>query len=153
MRGNVLLARLRNSRGRRLAIALLAVPAILVGLLAMHVLTTDGMSDAGMPVASATHHDHAEASHRADATMAAMASTPGAPAPAEDCGGMCGPGHEMLGMICGLALLITVVLITLQLILTGWQPLKRMAVAIAATAAALAPLPPPSLHVLSISRT
>ena len=85
--------------------------------------------------------------------MAAMASTPGAPAPAEDCGGMCGPGHEMLGMICGLALLITVVLITLQLILTGWQPLKRMAVAIAATAAALAPLPPPSLHVLSISRT
>lgn len=153
MRGNVLLARLRSSPWRRLAIGLLAVPAILVGLLAMHVLTTDGMSDAGISAATASHHDHAEAPPPANATTVGMTSTPAAPAPAEDCGGMCGPGHEMLGMICGLALLITVVLITLQLILTGWQPLKRMAVTIAATAAALAPLPPPSLHVLSISRT
>ncbi|MEQ1734898.1 MAG: DUF6153 family protein [Rhodoglobus sp.] len=153
MRGNVLLARLRNSRGGRLAIALLAVPVILVGLLAMHVLTTGEMGDTGIAVASASHHDRTDAPPSTNATMAAMASTPGAPAPPEDCSGMCGPGHEMLGMVCGLALLITVVLITLQLIFTRWQPLRRVAITIAATAAALAPLPPPSLHILSISRT
>ena len=153
MSDTVLLARLRRSPWRRLVIALFAVPAILVGLLAMHALTTDGMTDAGVSVASATHHATSQALVPLDATAAMMASNPGTPTPAEDCGGMCGPGHEMLGMICVLALLVTVVLFTLQLILNGWQPLKRIAVAIAATAAALAPPPPPSLHVLSISRT
>lgn len=152
MRGNVLLVRLRSSRGRRLAIALLAVPAILVGLLAMHVLITGGMSGSAISLTSETHHDSTEAHRSATVTIAATTSTPMAPTPAGDCGGMCEPGHEMLGMICGLALLITVVLVTLRLILTSWQPLKRVVVVIA-TAAALAPRPSPSLHVLSISRT
>jgi hypothetical protein len=66
---------------------------------------------------------------------------------------MCEPGHEMLGMICGLALLITVVLFALRLTLTSRQPLKRMMFAVVATAAALTPPPSPSLHLLSISRT
>jgi hypothetical protein len=67
---------------------------------------------------------------------------------------MCGPiGHDMLTMICVLALLITVVLLTLHLILLRWEELRRFVSGLAVKAAALAPLQPPSLHILSISRT
>ena len=78
---------------------------------------------------------------------------PTAPSPAEDCGGFCGPSHDMLGMICVLALLVTVVLLSLHLILIRWEELRRIVTTLAANAAALAPPAPPSLHVLSISRT
>jgi hypothetical protein len=138
--GSNLLARWRSSRARRLAIALFAVPAILIGLLAMHVLVP------------AHHTSDAAVVHGSAGVMAAAAS-PSAPVPAEDCGGMCGPSHEMLGVICVLALLVTVLLLTLQPMLTRWEQLRRTVSAIVAKAAALAHLPPPSLHVLSISRT
>lgn len=153
MPGTVLRARLLNSR-RRLAIVLFAVPAIVVGLVAMHVLTTGGMSDAGASAASETHHapDMALVQARdADTAMVALTSSPSAPA--EDCAGLCAPDHDMLGMMCALALLVTVVLFTVHLSLTDWHPLKRVATALVAKAAALAPPPPPSLHALSISRT
>ncbi len=154
VRGRILPARLRNSRGRRLAIALFAVPAILVGLLAMHVLITGGMSDAGASPASPNHHaSEAAIVASGDAGMAMGDPSPDAPAPAEGCGGLCGPGHDMLGMICVLALLVTVVLLSLHLILIRWEAVQRVVAALVAKAAALAPPAPPSLHVLSISRT
>ena len=154
MRGNVLRERLRSSRGLRLAIVVFAVPAILVGLLALHVLTTVGLNDVGTSLCSGTHHDGSASVQHMAATMAASTMPSHSPSgQPEGCGGMCAPGHEMLEMICVLALLVTAVLFTLQLILTGWQPFKRVAAAITATTAALAVRPAPSLHVLSVSRT
>ncbi len=150
MTGSTLLTRLPNSRWPRLAIALFAVPAILVGLLAMHVLTAAGVSESGAshamsgPTAGAPPHS-------SEAGMAARTS-PNMPAPTEDCGGQCGPSHDMLSMICVLALLATIILLTLHLILIRWGELRRIVTALTAKASAL-PLAPPSLYVLSISRT
>lgn len=153
MSGNSVLSRLRRSRWRRLAIALFAVPAILIGLLAMHVLTSDGMTEsAAVHPMSSGHTTDTALVHGADEAMVSSMS-PGLPAPAEGCGGLCGPGHDMLGMICVLALLVTVVLLSLHLILIRWEEVRHIVSTLAAKAAALAPPAPPSLHVLSISRT
>jgi hypothetical protein len=151
-----LLTRLRISLWRRLAIALFAVPAILVGLLAMHVLVTAGMSESSAAHAISGHTSDTALVHGADegaASATAPAPAPSMPVPAEDCGGLCGPSHDMLNMICVLALLVTMVLLTLHLILIRWEKLRRIVAALVAKAAALAPPAPPSLHVLSISRT
>ncbi len=155
MRNSVVPARLRRSPGRRLAVALFAVPAILVGLLGMHVLTTGGM---GEPMAAAISAIHAAAAapfsaDRTDMAMGEVSPPAPAPLPLDNCCGLCGPRHGMLGMACVLALLVALVLLTLHLVLAGWQPLGRHAAALLAKAAALAPPSPPSLHVLSISRT
>lgn len=147
MAGSALLARLRSSRGRRLLIAVFAVPAILTGLLAMHVLTSTGMGDSSASAAMTPHMTATLISEEPSAM------NPTAPSAAEDCGGFCGPSHDMLGMICVLALLVTVVLLSLHLILIRWEELRRIVTTLAAKATALAPPAPPSLHVLSISRT
>lgn len=152
MTGSTLLTRLRISRWRRLAIALFAVPAILVGLLAMHVLATSSMSESGAAHVISGHPSDTALVHGADVGMTS-AMSPGMPVPAEDCGGPCGPSHDMLGMICVLALLVTMVLLTLHLILIRGEELRRIVTALVAKAAALAPPAPPSLHFLSISRT
>ena len=152
MRGRTFLARLRVPPWRRLVIALVAVPAILVGLLAMHVLANGGMSESGSPRAITAHTAMAELAHSAEAAMA-TAPDPSMPLPAGDCGGMCGPSHDMLGMICVLALLATVVLLAAHLVLIRWEELRRVVATLLANASAMAPLEPPSLHVLSISRT
>lgn len=153
MRGGVVRVRFSSPR-RRLAIALFAVPAILVGVLAMNLLTATGMSDHGTNPASAAHQASDTAFvHVVSADAAMLAPIPSAPALAEVCGALCGPSHVMFEMVCVLALLVTVVLFTVRLIPTGGQPLKRVLSALVAKAASLAPPPPPSLHVLSISRT
>lgn len=149
MAGNDLLVRLRRSPGQPLVIAFFAVPAILIGLLAMHVLTAGGMSDTSASVAMTTHHMGAAPSDMEQA----IPVSPVMPALPERCGGPCGPGHDMLGMICVLALLVTVVLLTLHLVMIRWEELRRFITTLAAKAATLATPTPPSLHILSISRT
>lgn len=149
MAGTALLARLRRSPGQRLVIALFAVPAILIGLLAMHVLTADGMSDTSASVVMPTHHMGTAPTDMEQA----IPVSPAMPALPEGCGGPCGPDHDMLGMICVLALLVTVVLLTLHLVMIRWEELRRVITTLAAKAATLAPPTPPSLHVLSISQT
>jgi len=150
--GCTFLARLRDSPWRRLAIALVGVPAILIGLLAMHVLTNGGMSGSSSPHTISAHTAVVEIDHSAEAALA-TAADPSMPLPASDCGGMCGPSHDVLGMICVLALLATVVLLALHLVLIRWEELRRVVATLLAKASAMAPLEPPSLHVLSISRT
>jgi len=59
----------------------------------------------------------------------------------------------MLGILCVLALLAGVILFALHPALTGWPTLTRILRPLRLTVAALAPPNPPSLHVLSISRT
>lgn len=140
------LVALRASTRGRLALALFAVPAILVGLLAMHVLTTGNMTD------TADHHSSVSLAAAAGDDMA-MVPNPGTGSLADDCGGVCMPSHDMLGMMCVLALLAGAILFALQLALTGWPTLTRILRPLHLRAAALAPPTPPSLHVLSISRT
>lgn len=153
MTGDSVLSRLRMFRWQRLTMAVFALPAILIGVIAMHVLSNDGMAESA--AAHATGSGPMIASgpvHGADEGIAS-AQGPGLPAPAEGCEGLCGPGHAMLGMICVLALLVTSVLLTLRLMLVRCADVRRMVRSLAANAAALAPPTPPSLHVLSISRT
>ncbi|MGV3714040.1 DUF6153 family protein [Pseudolysinimonas sp.] len=155
MTDSILLARLRSSRWRRLAFALIAVPAIVVGLLAMHVLAASGMGSAGASYPVSEHTSDVVPMHEAPLVQGAQeaAANPGVPAPAEDCGGMCGPSRDMIGMICVLALLVTMVLLTVHLTLIRWERLRRAGTALVAQATSLSPPTPPSLHVLSISRT
>jgi hypothetical protein len=151
--GRALIAQLRDSRQLRLAVSLLAVPAILIGLLAMHVLTGIGMSNSGGSPELTSHHLIAAQSVPGSHDIMAAETGTSMPAPTGDCGGLCGPTHDMLGMICVLALLVTLVLVALRLILIAWEHLRRVVGELAAKAAATAPPKPPSLLVLSISRT
>lgn len=152
MTGSNFLARLQISRWRRLAIVLVAVPAILICLLATHVLITGGMTELGTSPAMSAHATATALVHGAHEGVAS-AMSPGMAAPAEGCVGPCGPSHDALGMICVLALLVTVVLLSLHLTPIRWEELRRIVPALAARAAGLALPAPPSLHVLSISRT
>jgi hypothetical protein len=144
MDGQTLFARLRRSPKQRLAILLFAVPAIVIGLLAMHVLTA---SPGGESVEPVSHH------LIASTTTSAAHSGDNGSAPTGDCAEPCGPTHDMVGMICALALLATVVFVMVALVLIRWAELRRLVNALAIKAAALAPPTPPSLLVLSISRT
>lgn len=152
MTDRIWLSRLRNVRWRRLAIAVFAVPAILIGLFAMHVLTAGGMSDSGTAPAILTHAAGAAVVHGQGMDMTSLGQS-GTPAPAEECGGVCGPSHDLLGMLCMFALLVTMVLLNLRLIPIRWEELRRVVMALVAKAAALTPPAPPSLHLLSVSRT
>lgn len=130
----------------RLALVFLAVPAILVGLLAMHVLTT-GTSHAPDAHTSASHTSSvASGSTSADNLAGHSHET-------ANCDGACGPEHDMLGMACVLALLMTALLLVLQLTLLRWGSPFSIASRVVARFAARAPARPPSLLVLSISRT
>lgn len=157
MKAVTLLTHLRSSPSRRLVIALFAVPTILLGLLAMHVLANGGMSQASASLTSITQTSDGASAQSPESSMAFSVGSD-RPSPADDCGGGCGPSHdmpshEMLGMICVLALLISVLLLMPPLILSRWDQLQRALLAQITKAAAVAPPTPPSLHVLSISRT
>jgi len=131
---------------KRLAIVLIAIPAILVGILAMHFLT---MSNAAHPVDAHGLSHMTTASGEVAVTEAVHAPS----AAPSDCDGMCGTEHDMIGMACVLALLFTALLLVVHLILLRWDSLKMLATSILARVSALAPPEPPSLLVLSISRT
>ena len=144
-----LLAALHASSRSRLALALFAVPAILIGLVAMHVLTTGNMT------ATATHHSSAAAVTTTGTAMTVMTS-PATDRPAGECGGACTPSmpvHEMLGTLCVLAVLAGMILLALQALLTGWPGRLGAFAILKLIARALAPPAAPSLHALSISRT
>lgn len=131
---------------KRLLIVLLAVPAILVGLVAMHFLST---SNAAHPADGhgVSHISVASTDVGADANLVSH------PAELSGCDGMCGTEHDMLGMACVLALLFTSLILAVHRTLLRWDSLAHGARAILARVSALAPPEPPSLLVLSISRT
>ena len=102
---------------KRLLVVVFAVPAILFGLLAMHVMTS------GVVGESAPAHSMSESM----------------PTPADDCDGSCAPSHEILGMICVLALLAVIVAVYPRSIRIRWGDLARFIATRAARAVALAP--------------
>ena len=130
-----------RSSWRRVVIALLAVPAILIGLLAMHFLASESLAP----------ESHSMTASAADSPMVAVAHNE-APAPV-GCDEMCAPTHDMLGMACVLALLVSADLIIFHVFLFRFRTLGAALRQIVARLSALAPPAPPSLHVLSISRT
>lgn len=124
---------------RRLLLTFAAVGAILVGLLAMHSLSTDaGHHGTTIAVASEAHHEHAES----------PALVP------DECGGSCEPGHSTAIVACLLALLALTLLLALRETPTRGVDLQRVAAlkSLWKTAAFRWPRPP-SLTALSISRT
>lgn len=130
-----------GQRHRRLLVTLLAVPAILVGLLGMHFLAgSDEVSPAGMAMSTSAH------------TSAASRS---AGQQAADCGLACVTSSGMnMSMTCVLALLVLIVILAVLVALVRRDPeLPRRVVSLwLARVASLPPPVPPSLHVLSISR-
>jgi hypothetical protein len=143
------LTRLLASRWRRLALTAFAVPAILIGLLTMHTMATTGGTGAHTAAVTAVHGSEVHGSGVADPP----GMSTGMLLPVDDCGGPCGLSHDAIGMICVLALLGTVVLVSLFFIRVRWEELRRAFPPLVARAASPAPPAPPSLHVLSISRT
>ncbi|GHF12721.1 hypothetical protein GCM10011600_11880 [Pseudolysinimonas yzui] len=132
---------------RRLAIGLLGVAAILVCLLAMQEGTIKDASGSGS-VAAATQALPSAEQVIAPAMDRSMTVPDG-----ERCGVVCAPTHEVVAGACVLALLVAVALLATDLLVTRWRFLRQVLVSLAARAAALAPPTPPSLHLLSISRT
>ncbi len=126
---------------RRLLIALVAVPAILIGLLAMHFLAgPDEVASSSMGMSASA----------ASTTTSAMTDTAGT-----DCAAVCLTSHAMtMSMACVLALLVTVIMLTLLLTFGRRDPelLNRLLSLWRARIASLPPPLPPSLQILSISR-
>ncbi|MDN4613168.1 DUF6153 family protein [Leifsonia sp. F6_8S_P_1B] len=149
----------RLSGMQRIVVLLLAVTGIVVGLLAMHTLTTVAGDHTTHHATAAATHDHAAVASTATAAVhpAAIADNAmtGMPGPTSDCNGTCDSGHNMANMVCLLALLVLTLVVTLRVIFTRWgNDLHRLVAALtAALPAVLAPPSPPSLHILSISRT
>ncbi|ANJ25740.1 DUF6153 family protein [Agromyces aureus] len=144
--------RLAASTDARLLLIALAVPSILIGLLAMHVLS----GTASQPSA-ATHHNIAvvaasdESHHEGPTNAASHAAS--AEAASAACGPACEQEHGMLTMACLLALLVgaLTLLAAAQVHRGTWtlRPIRFLGVFLSAPAQPS----PPSLIALSISRT
>lgn len=134
----------QSSLWRRLLLASAAVAAVLIGLLAMHALNLESHHNevALSQVATPDGHHHASADEAA--SFAAV--------DADHCSGDCGREHAMLGA-CILALAFGAIAVLGAALLSRWSSVgltiaRLLRVATDAVAAA-----PPSLVVLSISRT
>lgn len=140
------LASTRSSM-HRVLLTFTAAFVLIAGLLAMHTLSTgDAHIESG--VTAAAGHDQLASS----ATMDSAAVEDG------HCPGDCGtpgnmPGHSMLLMVCALALLAAVIIVLAPALLTRLSTTLGMTVLVRDVARALPRPRPPSLLVLSISRT
>ena len=136
----------RTSPSGRTVLALFAIPAILIGLLAMHVLAGENLAH------SDTTHFSIPLAVTVGGDMT-MVPSPEQGALADDCDGPCAPHHDLHATECVLALPAGAIFFPLQGLVSGWPDLRPTLEPRLLTAAASAPPTPPSLHVLSISRT
>lgn len=136
---------------RRIAQTVIATLAILAGLLSMHVLMSIGPDASGTSVTTQGHH--AQVTSLVGDTVGMSPEPTHAAATVGIIGAADGLGHNMLEMICVLALLVTTVVLTVALGLACRDGLRAAVRVIAAELTRLAPIRAPSLHVLSISRT
>lgn len=145
---------LPSSRPFALAVRLLLAAALICGLLGMHVMmspgahATHGSPSTAITAPSAPPHDHRSEMHApataAEAASCASSSCADAP-PAS--------GAGVWAVVCVLALLLTALLVVRPL--TSWRAPRGMPVRTDAGRLAIecGPRHPPSLIVLSISRT
>lgn len=140
---------LANTRStmHRVFLTFTAAFVLIAGLLAMHTLSTgDAHVESG--VTALADHDQL-------ATAAAMDS---AAVEEGHCAGDCGtpgnmPAHSMLLMVCALALLAAVIVVLAPALLARLSMTLGVAALVRDAARALPRPRPPSLLVLSISRT
>ena len=130
---------------RRLVTGLLGVAAILVCLLAMNHGSVSEVSGSGTTAAAA------QGAQSAEQVVPALDRDVTPPA-GERCGVACAP-HQAVTAACILLLLVTMLVLAASLNLTRRTLLRQVLGALAARATALAPPAPPSLYLLSISRT
>lgn len=152
---SVLLSRLGGLR--RVIVLLLAVTGILIGLLAMHTFTA-GPSGPSLHQAAEISQELSGTGiveHAALPTEASMAPVGAHGMVPPDCNGMCDSEHNMAGMVCLLALLITTLILIVRVVIARWAiTLRRLVGDLAEDLfATRAPPSPPSLLTLSISRT
>lgn len=141
MNSATLFSFMRSNRLRRILVAVIAVPMILVGLLAMHVVAAAG--DQAGP--------HSTMSMTTESFAGVSEGTPNA-AVVDSCDEFCGSTHDMGAMACILAILLTLLAVAVIARLYGRLGLRSLFPR-ALSAALSWPLPrPPSLTVLSISR-
>lgn len=122
--------------------------ALIAGLLAMHTLSASDTHVESAPAASAAAHDN----------VAVGAGMNSAAVDAGHCAGDCGvpgdtPGHSMLLMVCALALLAAVIVVLAPALLARLSMSLGVAVPVRQAVRSLLRPRPPSLLVLSISRT
>jgi hypothetical protein len=131
----------RSAPWRRILVAVIAVPIILVGILAMHVVVAAG--DQAGP--------HSTISMTTEVFAGASEGTPPA-AGAVSCHQFCGSPQDMNAMACILAILLSLLALAVIARLYGWLALRSLFPR-ALSAPLSWPIPrPPSLTVLSISR-
>jgi len=155
---NVIRSHARLSPGvRRLLLAAPIALAIITGLLSMHVLTGSHQPAlASETSAMSTHSQVGSAPAAADDTPMTAAAAEGAGGHCQDgCGSPAGmPDHSMLMMVCVLALLAaTIVLLAPALLARLGTALALLRLHGRNVLTALPHPRPPSLIVLSISRT
>lgn len=132
---------------RRLALGVLGVAALVVCLLALNHgagYSASGSSKVAVAAQTAPSPDQVTTSARDRGTP---------PLSREPCGVACAPTLGVVAVACLLVVQVAVALLVADLILTRRSLLHQILVDLAAKAAALAPPAPPSLVVLSISRT
>lgn len=136
----------RRTLWRTLIFSLAAIGAILVGLIAMHSFTFEG-GHSGHAAASAVTEslDHHVTASAAETTMADQTAGPAG------CDGEC--EHSMTVMACILALMVTLIVLGASRATLISAGIRRVLSPVLELKATLAPAVPPSLHVLSISRT
>lgn len=135
-----------RSTMHRIVITLGFAVALIAGLLAMHTLNAGG-----------THIEYAQAATAFDHGQNA-AALDGAAGDTGHCGDDCGapgpmPDHSMLLMVCALALLVAGIVVVAPALLARLSMSLSLGVLVRNAARALPERRPPSLLVLSISRT
>ncbi len=138
-----------DSTARRLVLMFGIAVALIAGLLAMHTLTA-GIThlESAPAMSSAAVHDQAMAGPAVEGTAVDTG----------DCLGDCGvsgnmPNHSMLMMVCVLALLAAVIIVLAPALLARLAMSLGVVVLAVDVPRALPRPRPPSLLVLSISRT
>lgn len=144
-----LVAPVARAPWRRTLIAVLAITAVLVGLLAMHSLTVNSGNDQ-----SGSHATSTVAAASVSADMSQANVEPEAPALLQTCtGGLCQVDCLMLGVLCTLGLLTAAVTWLLHRGIVPRVVSSPLTRTVSIVAQRLSELKPPSLVVLSISRT
>lgn len=147
---------LRSGTIRRSLTLLIAVAAIVTGILGMHALLggTGNAASAhavqSLSVVGDSHIAELTASgHDGVVTFAASA-----PSAVTDCAaGACAPGHNMAAMLCLVALLAAALLLAPAIDRSCTTIFHAIVARTRELISLVAPISPPSLHVLSISRT
>ncbi|MGV8911472.1 MAG: hypothetical protein ACOH14_02560 [Rhodoglobus sp.] len=137
-----------GSRWRRMLVVLVAIPTVIVSLLAMHLLLSESPTpDTHAAIASIS------LSGSAVTESSLVAVIQGDATAQEDCAETCSPPHDELMMACVLALLGSALLLLFHSL--RFQLRARTAALQLAYHHVFAPVSAhrPSLHMLSISRT